>query len=628
MPVVSGATLQPEQIRRVIMRVTDAVHFFVREPLFLERRHTVETVAWELFRGRALDHTQTRQRETFESWNLCEPSDPEPILSIKWHQPTETIYVTRSVRCHVHEVCEEYGVLRTRPATRRVRELVTKISLAELPTLGELEEELKTWLTLAIVGCHRLPITSIETPLPEYSYGLIAYSRAGISGDRAETCPTRWIERLLGAAPDPIESARILEFALRCTPLSEIDGLVTAVTKAWDIGQVMRTLFCQVSLSPYTDFVAKVLRFTDAAVNSGWLSSDARLDLWCWLLRLLARHLSSFDLVEFHHRGANYPDALLIEELFHRVHDHLVDNCGDFLPRTDDDVSALHRKRLRRRAIRQTWLIGLENRHRSVPSQPTTPGESCRVLPPFPWVETQEETPEGCGSQRTLFARGSLWDDPSPHLRAVLDQSIQDLVNPSESRELGVGLFLDRPLGFAKAPGEPDLTLMVAHECHSVSLARQRLQALESLTAPPIDEPVAEGIMWRCVALRRRPAVVSLQDLQVSRHDFRPSRTTRNTLDEFFSQYQPNDAKFDLMWQNLSKRVHLLVPSSERPDEIQGLDQSASLCLRLRLEAKGGYLTRKGKEFLRDGLTLIEAWDESGQPMVHAKGSTLTPKLA
>jgi hypothetical protein len=82
------------------------------------------------------------------------------------------------------------------------------------------------------------------------------------------------------------------------------------------------------------------------------------------------------------------------------------------------------------------------------------------------------------------------------------------------------------------------------------------------------------------------------------------------------------------MWQNLSKRVHLLVPSSERPDEIQGLDQSASLCLRLRLEAKGGYLTRKGKEFLRDGLTLIEAWDESGQPMVHAKGSTLTPKLA
>ena len=40
--------------------------------------------------------------------------------------------------------------------------------------------------------------------------------------------------------------------------------------------------------------------------------------LWMWLLRQLGRHLTAYDLVTFHHRGANYPDALLLDDLLRR----------------------------------------------------------------------------------------------------------------------------------------------------------------------------------------------------------------------------------------------------------------------------------------------------------------------
>ena len=37
------------------------------------------------------------------------------------------------------------------------------------------------------------------------------------------------------------------------------------------------------------------------------------MDFLGWLLRQIGRHLTAYDLVTFHHRGANYPDALVLD---------------------------------------------------------------------------------------------------------------------------------------------------------------------------------------------------------------------------------------------------------------------------------------------------------------------------
>ena len=79
---------------------------------------------------------------------------------------------------------------------------------------------------------------------------------------------------------------------------------------------------------------------------------------------------------------------------------------------------------------------------------------------------------------RALFA-----GDPLPrYLTAtgerILRASFADLAAPSELRELGMALFLDRPLGAFKAPGEPDQTPILSYEAFSRSIAGRRLDSI------------------------------------------------------------------------------------------------------------------------------------------------------
>src|SRR5579871_752522 len=68
-PEIAGA----DGVRAMIEEAIKPANFFVSEALALSWQHREQDETyWEIFRGRALDHTQTRQQRVFESWNLFE----------------------------------------------------------------------------------------------------------------------------------------------------------------------------------------------------------------------------------------------------------------------------------------------------------------------------------------------------------------------------------------------------------------------------------------------------------------------------------------------------------------------------------------------------------------------------
>src|SRR5262249_2170626 len=116
------------------------------------------------------------------------------------------------------------------------------------------------------------------------------------------------------------EEIKFLEFLLRALPLTTvIDLLGSHANKLWKAANGfsfwMRELFHEVSLSPYTDFASKVLRFVELLERQGIWTAEDRIDYLSWILRHLVRHLTAYDLKIFHHRGANYPDALLLDAI-------------------------------------------------------------------------------------------------------------------------------------------------------------------------------------------------------------------------------------------------------------------------------------------------------------------------
>src|SRR5262249_33032785 len=101
---------------------------------------------------------------------------------------------------------------------------------------------------------------------------------------------------------------------------------------------------------------------------------------------------------------------------------------------------------------------------------------------------------------------------PSPTIPGDLwEACLADLREPTEARELGLGLFLDRPFGAAKAPGEPDRTPLLAYEAFSRSVAERRLQRL-ALSAVEFTFP-EEGVRIPPPGRRPpRPGVASIRD--------------------------------------------------------------------------------------------------------------------
>jgi hypothetical protein len=238
--------------------------------------------------------------------------------------------------------------------------------------------------------------------------------------------------------------------------------------------------------------------------------------------------------------------------------------------------------------------------------------------------------------RRQLFQDKALPELLTPEARVALEQSVRDLERPEERVEMGLGLFIDRPLGYGKAIGEPDLTPMLAQEAFSPSLARRRWQELKKLCGElgvPCDagklDPLFENGPWPAglphaqVAECPRPTA-ALCDVRKVADDFVILRTRPIGLAQMLDQYG--------LVPLLRKRHRLRFLEDKRPVRlcVQTFDDAGKPVvalfdekLRRRIEMQvdmsQGFRCRAGAEFPRAGLRVVTVWEDTDDPAVLAR---------
>lgn len=504
-------------------------------------------MSWELFRGHLLDANRTRDQRTFAVWHLYfdDPNAPTPgpdsdapVVSIRWDAPGGRLFVTRNLLSRGWEAYEaRAGVIESRPVLRWLPELVATLDVApaalRLRQPDDLARELRVCLGQAWQGVSRLPITSVESPLPVYSLGRMAYLPD--IELRGSSMPARELARLAWLQPTHLDAVRRLETGLRAAVPEEVGGWLTGLPSDGPLRaartQLIRALFHHVSLSPYTGFTESLLRMLEASAGREQLGADAVVDLLGYMIRHLVRHLTAYDLVTFHSFGANYPDALWLDRLLHELLRYADGRPDLFLEQPHDDPHAARRRRVRRRALRHAWLVRRAYEGHRVPDLPTSRGEHLRVLPGN-WPTAPEEQilhPE--------MRRKRLFEDAptdrlfSENALRVLDASVADLAIPEELCELGTATFLDRPFGIFKLTGEVDRTPLLAYEAVSRSLIARRLAEVRRSgigrehAAADVWDAVVEGLPLEGIPAANlpgsaRPGVIMLEDARQAGPDF------------------------------------------------------------------------------------------------------------
>jgi len=278
--------------------------------------------------------------------------------------------------------------------------------------------------------------------------------------------------------------------------------------------------------------------------------------------------------------------------------------------------------------MRQAWLLWHRYEGHLVPDEPTSPGENARVLPLPHQRVPEEQILNPAKRTRLLFAGDPL----SPHLRdqarAALRQSIDDLSHPQELKELGTALFLDRPLGIGKAPGEPDQTLLLSYEAFSRSIAEERLRYLAQDLKLFSGEAVLEaclkglrsikiaGIPLEEVDDTARIGGVSLADAHKVAPDFLFLRTTSKAVTDFLDQYDFEPLARRFLVHYLTPRSRLLIvkrpsPSGTSEGILAVYDADVRPRLELAFDPRQGYVSRGGIESPASGLQVLRVWEES-----------------
>src|SRR5262245_27016653 len=559
-----------DEIRAIVADAVAPRHFFVGNGLELEWLHTpAETIPWEIYKGRLLDASQTRERRTFEAWNIYSIDEfgrsTEPLLSVKLDAETEQLHVVRAILCYAWEAYDTGdSVILSRETTKWVRELVGTIQPDQYLIPPFFAHEVPHELLRAVVGVSRLALTSLEAPLPAFALGRLAYFHCEKCGEGGPLRSWReLVEKIGQLGVNHLAEVKLFEFFLRATPkevLGEAAGLwmnhFTTYAHGKFIGMRQRAakyshavpepleqmvadparsgcvfliialnkVFNEVALTPYTDFVDKVLAFVEVLENEGRIKPEDLGDFLSRLLRRLGRHLTAYDLITFHHRGANYPDGLLLDSALKAFLRFSERSPGLFLDAGQDEEESMKLKRLRRRALRQGWLIRRSYEGLAVPDVPTSPGENVRVLP-APHVRVPEEQIlDPARRRRRLYDYDPLDSHLGENAKRCLLRSIEDLQHGDELRELGMATFLDRPFGGGKQATEPDETLLLSYQAFSRTIARRRLELLfsdevlgsGSATLRPIwatfDALPLNGISVNGLPGRRDHAIASLAD--------------------------------------------------------------------------------------------------------------------
>jgi len=528
--------------------------------------------------------------------------DPRPIVSIV--ADGSTLRVTRNLRIYR---AADGGWINEHVATVRM----------DLP---QLSKRLQASIRRAIVGTSRLPITSVESPLPAFSLGRIAY----VSDDGSIDTLADRLEAILRAHAGSNLVFALLPVQPPAPPGDTCmsgDASLSNVRQGGRIGgetcppakpgaeqddgvTALKVMFNRLALSPYTHLVDNLVAFLPT------LGASRAVDVISYMLRHLVRHLTAFDLVKFHNMGANYPDALMLDALL-RLYVKLAGSRegeppGE--PRLGRSLALP--ERLRRRALRQAWMMRKMCEGLSVPDEPTSPGENLRFLPAPHAPVPEDQLTDASRRTKRLFA-GERFDITLPA------DVWNDLEHPDELRELGMAVFLDRPLGIFKRPGEADRTPLLSYEAFSRRIAERRLGLLrdwgaissdrhEDLVKRLRDAVVVQGMSVAKLFGHSREGVVALEDARKAAMDFVFMRTTTSSLREFLSHYDwkplrhSEPEKFD--WLTRSPHV-LLIRGPRRSPLLTGFDED----MRPRIEIEAvdeGYVEESGVEYLVGGLRI------------------------
>lgn len=587
-------------------------HFYAAHGLDLLWQVPVdEEISWEIFRGRLLDPAHTRQTRRFRSWNIFQLEEgtcsSEPLLSVKLFEEKRTIYVVRAILSYVWEGYDSGGnVILSRETTRWVRELVGEIDLdrctldGDSTAEGHLCAELVDLLSRAIRGTSRLPLNSVEAPLPAFSLGRLAYFFRSC-GEGSPDQPMRTWRALADCRIT--RDASWLESLLRTLQPDEIRAAAECVRERGDAVCIwLRRMFNNVSLSPCTHLVDNCVAFLQALVDRETLTPAQQFDFLAWLLRQLGRHLTAYDLFTFHHRGANYPDALLLDVVLKKYLELIESHPPLVMKRADSTKS-----RLRRRALRQGCLLRRYYENHAVPDSPTSPGENARVLPPPHIRVPEEQLTNVLRRKKRLYAGEPLPSLLRREAKDALRQSILDLAEPDEWLELGAALFIDRPFGWGKTVGEPDQTPLLAHLAFSPSIARRRfnellrlaedaglaLNAEEGKTAAILENTPVPGLRIAEVAEPDRP-VASLADARRVAEDFVVVKTLGDiALPEVFNILRDH-----------KPRVLARVPGDEG-SVLALFDDDYRKRLVLKEDLSQGFIALKGVEFPAAGFRVV-----------------------
>ncbi len=603
---------------------------------------TDETLRWEVFLGHLLDAGATRREETFASWHVFLDRDAArattPLISVRWHRPTASVHVTRQILTHAHEAFEESpGVIGTRPTQKWVSELIGAVSVAGNDR-DEAERQLARLIYLATVGVSRLPITSLESPLPCFSLGQFSYWPREVTGTSASNSPYARLQFFL-QGKDPELGGRALEFALRGLPPDTDITLLADLRKlgVQRTSQLLREIFNQAALAPHTSFADRLVHLLARLASEDWFGPRAALETLSFMLRQLCRHLTAFDLTLFHSFGANYPDALLLDALLKAIL-HLADEQAQLVMADE--------ARLLRRAIRAGMLLRKHYEGLRVPDAPTSMGENARVLPE-PFVRVPEDQIIDHGKRRrTLFS-----DDPTSALFSgrtapILERAFADLDEPRELQELGAAIFLDRPLGAFKQPGEVDRTPLVSYVAFSRFVAQRRLATAKSagwLTGPRhealrsrLGKLAPAGLAAAELQCCERPGVVSLADANKAAADFIILRSTRSSLDTLLRWYdwQSLADRFPAMHRWLQEDADVLLvarqesslKSAPQLEFLRGREPRFVLSARLSSSTMAAYHELAGVE-MPTSLYLVAVRDEAGRLAELHEQTILIPGL-
>jgi hypothetical protein len=441
----------------------------------------------------------------------------------------------------------------------------------------------------------------VEAPLPAFTFGRLFYFSAPTNPD-APLAHERMLPTWVGSAVALGQPARLLEFMLRECPQNEIAVAAGNFAIFWRADgnsdeTLLRTLasvFHDVSLSPWTDFVERVLRALSSLEVMTAVSAENALDLESYFLRLVCRHLTAYDLVTFHHRGANYPDALLLDAVL-----------NDYLARLEKNPELFTdgAGRVRRRALRQAYLLRRQYENHPVPDVPTSPGEHQRVLPDgYPRVP-EEQILNPAARKRRLYENDPLLARLSPVALGALRQSVADLAHADERQELGAAVFLDRPFGGAKAPVEPDGTPLLASLAYSRFVATRRIRRLwHDLQMPEGDVSDLElpGLPVDRIGAPSRLGTVSLGDAARAAPDFVYSHTLPGSVRSLLEWID-----FGPFSERTSGRVLLArAPSGQG---ILVYDEQLRPFAEIVPRYEQGYVSRRGVEFPAAGVVVRES---------------------